>query len=152
MKAFACMECYKCVKKHCPKGLNPLLINEIIKWQYSLKGHAPITYTDTKDQYAKQRVLASIQVVAEDYKRIFMPTNKKSARFVFFPGCNVYIQPEKVLEALDIMDIIGEDYGKAHLKTQLKVTCDAGFEIWSKLCSKSNKTTRVYRNIFEGFW
>ncbi|MDR3585006.1 MAG: (Fe-S)-binding protein [Desulfosporosinus sp.] len=110
IKAFACMECYKCVKKHCPKGLNPLLINEIIKWQYKLKGHAPIPYTDPKDQYAKQRVLASIQVSAEDYKRIFMPTNKKSARYVFFPGCNVYLQPEKVLEALDIMDIIGEDY------------------------------------------
>jgi Fe-S oxidoreductase len=29
---------------------------------------------------------------------------------VFFPGCNVYLQPEKILNALDIMDAIGEDY------------------------------------------
>nr|WP_282959055.1 (Fe-S)-binding protein [Desulfobacter hydrogenophilus] len=27
-----------------------------------------------------------------------------------FPGCNVYFQPEKLLNALDIMDAIGDDY------------------------------------------
>jgi heterodisulfide reductase subunit D len=32
------------------------------------------------------------------------------AKYVFFPGCNVYLQPEKILSALDVMDMITEDY------------------------------------------
>jgi Fe-S oxidoreductase len=33
-RAFSCMECFKCVDKCCPEGLNPLLVNEIIKWEH----------------------------------------------------------------------------------------------------------------------
>jgi len=29
---------------------------------------------------------------------------------VFFLGCNVYFQPEKILNAMDIIDAIGDDY------------------------------------------
>lgn len=151
IKSFACMECYRCVKKHCPRGLNPLLINEIIKWDYYRKELASIPYTDPRDQYAKQRVLASIQVPEEDYKRIFSQTEKKSARYVFFPGCNVYLQPEKVLEALDIMDIIGEDYafvpgldyccGNVHFEAgAVEKGHDSSKELIAKLCSYNPET------------
>lgn len=109
-KAFACMECYRCVNRHCPKGLNPLLINEIIKWDYNRNNLAQIFYTDPKDRYAKQRIISSIQVSAPDYQRIYTPSIKKTAKYVFFPGCNVYLQPDKILQALDIMELIGEDY------------------------------------------
>jgi hypothetical protein len=38
------------------------------------------------------------------------PTDKQHARYVLFPGCNVYFQPELILNALDIMDAVGDDY------------------------------------------
>ena len=59
---------------------------------------------------AKQRVLSSIQISAPEYKKIFTSSEKSMAKYVFFPGCNVYLQPEKILSALDIMDIITDDY------------------------------------------
>jgi Fe-S oxidoreductase len=110
IKAFSCMECYECVLERCPKGLNPLLINEIIKYDYRRNNLVEISYTDPKDSMAKQRVLSSIQISAQDYKKIFSSTGKKIAKYVFFPGCNVYLQPEKILSALDIMSLITEDY------------------------------------------
>jgi Fe-S oxidoreductase len=55
-------------------------------------------------------VLASVQVSASDYSKITKSSNKEHARYVFFPGCNVYFQPEKILNAMDIMDAIGDDY------------------------------------------
>ena len=109
-KAFACMECYQCVRGRCPEGLNPLTINEIIKYDYRRRNLAPIPYTDPRDPLAKQRVLSSIQVSGRDYVRIFAPPEKTAARYVFFPGCNVYLQPEKILSALDIMSLITDDY------------------------------------------
>lgn len=38
------------------------------------------------------------------------PAVSKRSRYVFFPGCNVYLQPEQILNALDIMDAIGDKY------------------------------------------
>ncbi len=109
-RAYGCMECFGCVKGQCPQGLNPLLMNEIIKWAYNRQNIIPITCNDLTDKNAKQRVLSSIQVPKETFQKIFTPSEKKTAKYVFFPGCNVYHQPDKLLQALDILDMIGEDY------------------------------------------
>ena len=109
-KAFACMECFKCTADICPQDLDPMLINEIIKREYISKGLAGRAYEDAALPDSTHRVLASVLVSAPDYQKITHPSDKKRARFVFFPGCNVFFQPEKVLNALDIMDAIGDEY------------------------------------------
>ena len=109
-KAFACMECFKCTVGMCPEGLDPMLVNEVVKHGYISRGVAQKAYSDPAAADSAHRVLASIQVSAEDYRRITRTDGKKRARTVFFPGCNVYFQPEKILSALDIMDALGDDY------------------------------------------
>ena len=109
-KAFACMECFKCTADICPEELNPMLVNQLIKREYISKGLANRAYSDATQPESIHRVLASIQVSASDYKKITKSSDKQNARYVFFPGCNVYFQPEKILNALDIMDAIGDDY------------------------------------------
>lgn len=109
-KAFACMECFQCVNNFCPQGLTPLNINEIIKWDYRRNGMLENSFQDPRDPEAAQRVLASIQVSRDEYQKILTPTNKEKAKYVFFPGCNVYFQPEKILTALDIINLITADY------------------------------------------
>lgn len=108
-KAFACMECFKCTADICPQDLNPMLVNELIKGEYISRGLAEKAYGDQQKPDSVHRVLASVQVSASDYSKITTPSNKQHARYVFFPGCNVYFQPEKILNALDIMDAIGDD-------------------------------------------
>lgn len=99
-KAFACMECFKCTTDICPEELDPMLINELIKREYFSRGLAEKPkFGDQQEPESTHRVLASAQVSASDYKRITSPSNKQHARCVFFPGCNVYFQPEKILNA-----------------------------------------------------
>ena len=109
-KAFACIECFKCTADVCPQDLNPMLINELIKRDYISKGLADRAYGDAALPDSTHRVLASVLVSASEYEKITTPSRKKGAGFVFFPGCNVYFQPEKILSALDIMDAIGDEY------------------------------------------
>lgn len=109
-KAFACMECFKCTAGMCPEDLNPMLINEFIKDEYIRKGLEKKPYSDARQSESAQRVLASIQVQGSEYRRISRSSGRRSARYVFFPGCNIYFQPEKILNAMDIMDAIGDDY------------------------------------------
>jgi len=109
-KAFACMECFKCTTGVCPEDLNPMLVNELIKGEYIFRGLAAKAYGDQQQPDSVHRILASVQVSASDFRKITEPSSKKHARCVFFPGCNVYFQPEKILNALDIMDAIGDDY------------------------------------------
>ncbi len=109
-KAFACMACFKCTQEMCPEDLDPMLINELIKGEYSARGLANRPPNDAKQPDSAHRVLASIQVSRSDYKRITTANKKRKARYVFFPGCNVYFQPEKILNSLDIMDMIGDAY------------------------------------------
>ena len=109
-KAFACMECFKCTAEICPEDLNPMLVNELIKGEYISRELANKAYGDPMQPDSAQRILASVQVSAADYRKITTASNKQQARYVFFPGCNVYFQPQKILNALDIMAAIGDDY------------------------------------------
>ena len=109
-RAFSCMQCFQCVVKCCPEGLDPLAVNEIIKWEYHRNKIVEMGYGDPKDADSAHRVLAGIQLSAEDYLKISTPSTKDTAKYVFFAGCNVYYQPEKLLNALDIMDLIADDF------------------------------------------
>ena len=109
-RAFSCMQCFQCVDKCCPEGLDPLAVNEIIKWEYRQNKIVEMGYGDPEDVDSAHRVLAGIQLSAEEYLKISTPSTKDTAKYVFFSGCNVYYQPEKLLSALDIMDLITDDY------------------------------------------
>lgn len=84
--------------------------NEIIKGATIARGAASSGIGDARAPDSAHRVLARLQVSGADYARITTAGAKHRARHVFFPGCNVYFQPEKILAALDIMDAIGDDY------------------------------------------
>jgi Fe-S oxidoreductase len=107
-KGFSCLQCFKCVN-NCPQGLNPLLVNELIKWDYRRKNIKKLPYNDPEDIKTPQRVLASIQLSKEDYQKIFHKSEKKKTKYVFFPGCNVYYQPEKILSTIDILGLITDE-------------------------------------------
>lgn len=109
-KAFACMECFKCTVGMCPEDLNPMMVNELIKGEYIAAGLAEGIPNDSNRLDSVHRVIARLQVSASEYDRITTENSRKSARYLFFPGCNVYFQPDKILNALDLLDAIGHEY------------------------------------------
>ncbi len=109
-KSSSCMACFKCTDNVCPVKLNPLVINETIKWDYKTMGFNTPKYMNPMSKDSRQRVLASIQVNKEQHKRINTKVINEEADVLFFPGCNVYYQPDKLLATLDVLDYIGEGY------------------------------------------
>jgi len=109
-KAISCNGCFKCTDHICPRKLNPVVINELIKWDYKTKGFKEPKYINPMDKNSRQRVLASIQVSKEQYIKISTKTISKDSDILFFPGCNVYYQPDKLLAALDVLDSTGKKY------------------------------------------
>ena len=111
-KAFACMECFRCTAEMCPDNLNPMLINELIKGEYISKGLGKIEPMGDAmgTGYHPSGLFQAFRFRGRITAKSPIPSNKRQARYVFFPGCNVYFQPEKILNALDIMDAVGDDY------------------------------------------
>lgn len=106
-RTFYCMFCYKCVNNTCPKNLNPVIIIYLLRNEYRERKIYSLSLKSAKNF---QMVLSSIQTTPQEYQKIFTQSNHQSAEYVFFPGCAVYIQPDKLLSAMDIMDITGVDY------------------------------------------
>ena len=104
------MACFRCSVDICPQGLDPMQTIELAKAEERLRRSQDPISVEQQSDLQPQKVLASIQVSPAEFKRLFQPPVKSSAQTVFFPGCNVYNQPEKVLMALDIMNNIGEDW------------------------------------------
>jgi heterodisulfide reductase subunit D len=107
-RVFSCMGCYGCCEV-CPEGLDAQQVNELVKARYRREGLERGAYVPSRDPEAVQRVLAAVQLTADDYRRLFTPAPRRPARFVFFPGCNVYAQPDRLLEALDIIALTAEE-------------------------------------------
>ncbi len=105
--ADACMRCYGCTGDYCPIGMDKLLLNELYWRENELR-------TQEKPYSRKQYVFHEERMrrftSPEEYRRITEPKIVKGAEFVLFPGCNIYRQPEKVLDMLDLMDAVGIPY------------------------------------------
>ena len=54
-RAFSCMQCFQCVANCCPEGLDPLVVNEIIKWEYRQNKIIEMGYADPKDDTGSAR-------------------------------------------------------------------------------------------------
>ena len=108
-RIYSCMSCFRCSVDTCPARLDPLLMIEIAKWEAKQRLDKAADDNNEND-IQPEKVLASIQVPATDMARLFHEPEKRKAQTVFFPGCHIYNQPEKVLSALDVMHAIGEDW------------------------------------------
>ena len=94
-RAFSCMQCFQCVVKCCPEGLDPLAVNEIIKWEYHRNKIVEMGYGDPKDADSAHRVLAGIQLSAEDYLKNTKWVKRINVLFSQFDaGNNGYLSKE----------------------------------------------------------
>lgn len=111
-RARSCMECFRCVWDHCPQGLNPMRAMEMVKAELRRSGRGGDVpgFVNPREPDAGQRVMRTLLATPEEQTRISTRSGKNAARFVFFPGCNVYNQPDKLLTALDLMDRATEDW------------------------------------------
>jgi Fe-S oxidoreductase len=99
---YACMECYYCATIECPAGIDLMSINRLVK---SKDPNNPLRHDDLNRNEIRHTVLQNCS--DEDTNKLLTERITRSD-VVFFPGCNVYAQPDILLKALSIMDQIGE--------------------------------------------
>ena len=109
-RARLCNECYKCVTDTCPQGLDPMRTNQLLRGLLNDMGLDPRPFMPPKGPRSNERIAAAALTTDEEYQRITTPAVKGSGRILFFPGCNIYYQPDLLLTALDIMDVITDDW------------------------------------------
>jgi Fe-S oxidoreductase len=104
-RALLCNECYQCTVDICPEGLDPMRTNLLLRGYLRDQEAWPQgDFIKPSDSAADERVLAGLLTTEEEFQRITTPLTKGDGRFLFFPGCNVYSMPDKLLTAMDIMD------------------------------------------------
>jgi len=105
-----CNECYKCVSDTCPQGLDPMRTNQMLRGLLHEQGVDPRPFIPPSDPQSFERVAAALLTTEEEYKRITTPANNGGGRILFFSGCNIYYQPNLLLTAMDILDLITDDW------------------------------------------
>lgn len=105
-----CNECYKCVPDTCPQGLNPMRTNQLLRGLLNEQGRVPLPFTPPSDVLSDERIAATLLTTEEEFARITTPARAGDGRTLFFPGCNIYYQPNLLLTAMDIMDRINGNW------------------------------------------
>ncbi len=105
-KVNACMKCYGCTGTDCPIGVDSLTVNELVLRRLNVEE----ARQSEAQLYAFHRDQIRKYATPEEQARITTPVWNYGSEYAFFSGCNVYKQPDKLLNALDIMDAIGNAY------------------------------------------
>lgn len=105
-----CNECYKCVVDTCPQGLDPMRINQMLRGILHQSGVVPRPFIPPSEPASNERVVAALLTTEPEFERITTFTVKGDGRVLFFPGCNIYYQPDLLLTALDVLDLMTDHW------------------------------------------
>jgi Fe-S oxidoreductase len=109
MRALSCMECFGCLEA-CPMGLNPMRIMQIVRSLLDEHGLAEIDKVDPKAPGSPHRRVLAESLSEEERRAVLNPSARSKARYVLFPGCNVYKNPELLLAMRKVMDAVADDW------------------------------------------
>jgi heterodisulfide reductase subunit D len=106
VKTDSCIPCFGCLDIECPIGVDSLTINELVHYESEKIKKEPWN----QDLFPMHQTLLIENTSSDEYEKLTTLRIKEDAKYVFFAGCNVYKQPDKLLNALEIMDAITDDY------------------------------------------
>lgn len=99
-KVYGCMECFACTGIECPAGIDVMSINRAVKY---FDRDNPAKFTEEDQQKIKTNFLKKCR----SEETGFLEEKSDNPEILFFPGCNVYNNPDILRDALKLMDIIG---------------------------------------------
>jgi len=100
----SCLECFKCVAV-CPKDLNPLAyigLAKFMAFQNGLEPYVSAKPADHRVHYASINNDLNERQISSVTKKTFATSSKT----VFFPGCNVYKDAQRLLRIKEILNQI----------------------------------------------
>ena len=105
--AHQCNGCGECIPA-CPEGVNPRQMIMLANTRDARHG------TATPQLFRKMsraiRLMAAMQLVPEDVRRLLQPPRSRDAEVVFYLGCNAIRTPHILFNAMYVLDALEVDY------------------------------------------
>lgn len=105
--AHQCNGCGACLPA-CPEGVNPRQMIMLANTRDASRG------TRTPQLFRKMaraiRLMAAMQLVPEDVRRLLQPPRSREAEIVFYLGCNAIRTPHILFNAMYVLDALEVDY------------------------------------------
>lgn len=105
--AHQCNGCGACIPA-CPEGINPRQMIMLANTRDARHG------TATPQLFRKMaraiRLMAAMQLVPEDVRRLLQPPRSRDAEVVFYLGCNAIRTPHILFNAMYVLDALEVDY------------------------------------------
>ncbi len=105
--AHQCNGCGECLPA-CPEGVNPRRMIMLANTRDARHGSA------TPQLFRKMaraiRLMAAMQLVPEDVRRLLQPPRARDAEVVFYLGCNAIRTPHILFNAMYVLDALEVDY------------------------------------------
>jgi Fe-S oxidoreductase len=105
--AHQCNGCGACIPA-CPEGVNPRQMIMLANTR-DARGASPTPQLFRKMARAI-RLMAAMQLVPEDVRRLLQPPRARDAEVVFYLGCNAIRTPHILFNAMYVLDALEVDY------------------------------------------
>jgi heterodisulfide reductase subunit D len=129
-----CDECYQCAGDTCPQGLDPMRVNQLVRGLLNDQGFVPRPFIPPSEPQSFERIISALLTTEAEYRRITTPAVKGDGRVLFFPGCNIYYQPDLLLTAMDVLDLLSENWV---FLPGLDHCCGSNYDSAGRLCAGS---------------
>jgi len=105
--ASACNGCGECIPV-CPEAINPRKMLTLAGARHSA------TASKTPELFRRMsraiKVMAAMQLVPEEFKRVFVPARSRNAPIVFYLGCNALRTPNLLFNSMIVLDALDVRY------------------------------------------
>ncbi|MFO1110134.1 MAG: (Fe-S)-binding protein [Bradyrhizobium sp.] len=105
--ASACNGCGLCIPA-CPEGVNPR------KMLVLAGSKAATVHSKTPELFRQMsrtiKIMLAMQLVPEEFRRLFTPPAPRSAPVVFYVGCNALRTPHLLFNSMAVLDALEVDY------------------------------------------
>ena len=108
MRIDACLECFRCADA-CPEDLEPLSLIETAKALSFREGFAPYIHASPED-VSRERAVIDKTLSQGERDRVCRASGERRAGVLFFPGCNVYNAPQRVVRARAVLERIAGEH------------------------------------------
>ncbi len=105
--ASTCNGCGNCIPV-CPEGINPRRMLVLAGAQRA------VTSSKTPELFRRMsraiKVMVAMQVMPEEFKRVFVPPRRRDVPIVFYLGCNALRTPHLLFNSMTLLDAVEADY------------------------------------------
>jgi heterodisulfide reductase subunit D len=143
--ASACNGCGDCIPV-CPEGINPrkMLVLAAAK-SSSVRSKTPELF---RRMSRAIKVMAAMQLVPDEFRRVFVPPRARDVPVVFYLGCNALRTPNLLFNSMTVLDALEVDYEVVGGPSSC---CGVIATKWEGQVKTGERVTTNTINRFEGF-